>query len=54
LLAVTEASHRKGDGESVASLAAELRERRPDSAEARLATALAAAPAARAVPNSGS
>jgi membrane associated rhomboid family serine protease len=49
LLAVTEASHRKGDGESVAGLAAELRKLRPDSAEARLATALAAAPA-RAVP----
>jgi len=53
-LAVTEALHRKGDGESVSSLAAELRNRRPDSAEARLATALAAAPAARVVPNNRS
>jgi len=54
LLAVTEALHSKGDGESVSSLAAELRNRRPDSAEARLATALAAAPAARVVPNNRS
>jgi len=51
LLAVTEALHRQGDDESVARLAAELRSRRPDSSEARLATALAATPAARSFPN---
>jgi membrane associated rhomboid family serine protease len=44
LLAVTQASHRSGDGASVASLARELTKIRPGSAEARLAAALAADP----------
>jgi rhomboid family protein len=46
LLAVIEASHRNGERASVASLAHELQKLRPDSAEARLAAALAADPGA--------
>jgi membrane associated rhomboid family serine protease len=44
LLAVTEASHRRGDRDAVAGLARELRKLRPESAEARLAAALAGDP----------
>jgi tetratricopeptide (TPR) repeat protein len=55
LLAATEAYHRLGDRESAASLARELRERRPESAEARTATVLALkfAPAASTAPKLG-
>jgi membrane associated rhomboid family serine protease len=44
LLAVTEASHRSGDRESVASLALALRKCRPGSPEARVAAGLAGDP----------
>jgi membrane associated rhomboid family serine protease len=40
LLAAAESLHRHGDHESASSLARELRERRPDSSEARMAAAL--------------
>jgi hypothetical protein len=40
LLAATETSHRHGDHESAANLARELHERRPDSAEARIAAGM--------------
>lgn len=46
LLAATEALQRAGDCDAARNLAGELRSRRPDSAEARMATALTAVPVA--------